>query len=352
MCTIKWTTILLLLGGVVLVSWISYPAPVVGYKMKLSDYGFFQGDIAEMIPAEDVIPYELNTPLFSDYALKARFIRFPEGKTVSYDDSLVLDFPVGTAIVKTFYYPVDARNPEKGRQLMETRVLLNEKAGWKALPYVWNAEQTDAMLDVAGARKEVSWKDDKGKKQKLSYVVPNMNQCKGCHLRGEILTPIGPSARQLNGAYTYPSGERLNQLSYWEAKGVLTELPALTSVPSVPIWKDPLSGSREERARGYLDINCAHCHNPDGPANTSGLYLDIHTEEPAKLGIRKSPIAAGRGSGGRKYDIDPGNPNASILVYRMESEDPGVMMPELSRKLLHHEGIELIRNWIAGMSKE
>ena len=340
----------LFIAGMALISWITKPdSSPPGYKLNLSEYGFFKGKIAEMTPAENVIPYELNTPLFSDYARKARFIRLPEGATVAYNDSLVLDFPKGTEIVKTFYYPVDARNPEKGRQLIETRVLIHEEGGWKALPYVWNEAQTEATLDVAGARRDVSWKDEKGKKQKISYAVPNMNQCKGCHLRGEELTPIGPSARQLNGTQTYHTEETHNQLAYWSEAGILKDLPDLADVPSVPSWTDPHSGTLEERARAYLDINCAHCHNPDGPANTSGLYLDVHTEDPAKLGIRKSPIAAGRGSGGRKYDIDPGNPNASILVYRMESEDPGVMMPELSRKLLHQEGIDLIREWIAGM---
>ena len=337
----------LLLGGI---GWnIPHPLQEGSYKSQLSEYGFFAGNIAEMIPAEGVIPYDLNTPLFSDYARKARFVRVPPGKKIPYNDTLVLDFPVGTEIVKTFYYPVDARNSAKGRNLIETRVLIKEEAGWKALPYVWDDQQTDAFLDVAGARKEIHWKDEKGKKKKLDYVVPNMNQCKGCHLYADALSPIGPSVRQLNKDFTYGSQGTDNQLQYWKEKGILEGLPELSKIPHLPDWDNPQTASLESRARAYLDINCGHCHNSQGPANTSGLYLDIHTQDPAQLGILKSPIAAGRGSGGRKFDIDPGNPNSSILVYRMESEDPGVMMPELSRKLIHQEGIQLIRDWISGM---
>ena len=321
------------------------------YKQKLSDYGFFTGSLSAMNPSKRVIPYELNTPLFSDYAWKARFVYFPEGSTASYDPEEVMAFPVGTHIIKTFYYPKDFRHPEKGRNLMETRILIHEDKGWKALPYIWNEEQTEAYLDVAGGRKAISWKDKNGKKKKLEYVIPNMNQCKGCHLKGEKIMPIGPTARQLNGEMEL-NGSSHNQLSYWAEKGYLQGLPELSLAPKVPKWDDPHSGNLEDRARAYLDINCAHCHKPDGPANTSGLFLHVQETDPAKLGINKAPIAAGRGSGGRKYGIVPGKADESILLYRMESEDPGVRMPELARKMIDEEGVELIRSWINQMESK
>ena len=89
---------------------------------KLSDYGFFQGNIAQQQPAAGVVPYALNTPLFSDYAEKLRFMKLPDGRAVAYNDSAVLDFPVGTTLIKTFYFPTDFRDPAKGRRLMETRL--------------------------------------------------------------------------------------------------------------------------------------------------------------------------------------------------------------------------------------
>ena len=157
------------------------------YRENLSDYGFFKGLLKDQIPADGVMPYALNSPLFSDYASKLRFVRLPEGQSVAYNPDSVLQFPVGTAIVKTFYYPIDERNPKKGRRLMETRVLLHEAKGWVALPYIWNKEQTDAVLEVAGGSDPVSWIDASGKKQSFDYQVPNMNQCKGCHERsGEL----------------------------------------------------------------------------------------------------------------------------------------------------------------------
>jgi hypothetical protein len=102
------------------------------YRENLSDYGFFKGLLKDQIPVDGVMPYALNSPLFSDYASKLRFVRLPQGQSVAYNPDSVLQFPVGTAIVKTFYYPIDERNPKKGRRLMETRVLLHEAKGWVA----------------------------------------------------------------------------------------------------------------------------------------------------------------------------------------------------------------------------
>lgn len=345
----RWITIgIVVVLGILLSSNTREKAVAFQAKEKLSDYGFFVGAIADMHPAADVIPYELNSALFSDYAKKARFVRLPEGASANYNADQVLEFPVGTAIIKTFYYPIDERKPEKGRRLMETRLLLHEAAGWVALPYIWDEAQTNAYYDVAGDTKEVAWRDAKGKKHKQDYSIPNMNQCKGCHLRGEDIVPIGPSARQLNGDFAYATGS-MNQLKKWEAIGILKNLPELEHVPKIASWNMAETGDLDSRARAYLDINCGHCHNPEGPANTSGLYLNIHENNPEKIGVGKAPIAAGRGSGGRAVSIAPGKPDASILVYRMASTDPGVMMPEVSRKLVHQEGVALIREWIAAM---
>jgi uncharacterized repeat protein (TIGR03806 family) len=317
-------------------------------KEKLSDYGFFTPNLAEMQPLDGVVPYQLNTPLFSDYAFKARFIRLPQGAKVAYNPDQVFDFPVGTAIIKTFYYPKNFAQPTGEKTIIETRVLLHEDKGWTAHSYIWNDAQTEAYLEVAGGDKPITWKDEKGKKQHLNYSIPNKNQCKGCHNQNELLLPIGPSARQLNGQFSYAQGTE-NQLKHWQKIGMLEGLPSdETLLPSVPKWGDT-HANLEARARTYLDINCAHCHNPKGPAKTSGLYLNYNETERTAQGIRKTPVAAGRGSGDRQFDIEPGNPDASILVYRMESTDPGEMMPELSRRLLHKEGIDLIRAWVKGM---
>lgn len=323
----------------------------VGPK-KLSEYGFFAGNMADMVPADGVMPYDLAVPLFSDYSFKARFIKLPEGsQPVAFNDDDVFDFPVGTTIIKTFYYPTDMRDLSKGRRLLETRLLVHESDGWKALPYIWNDEQTEATLQIAGGRKDVAWVHTDGKKRNLNYVIPNMNQCKGCHIKDGEMTPIGPKARYLNKEYKYAEGTH-NQLEKWHEAGILGALPAMATITQLPLWDDPHSGTLNERARAYLEINCAHCHRSGAPANTSGLLLEWHQQDPAVLGFHKTPVAAGRGSGSRLYDIDPGNPDKSIMLFRMDSEDPGIMMPELGRKIIHKEGVELIRQWIASLKPE
>lgn len=321
-----------------------------GIPEKLSDYGFFAGKPADQVPVTGVVPYALNTPLFTDYAEKLRFVQLPAGQSVAYNDSAVLNFPVGTTLIKTFYYPIDARNPGKGRRLIETRLLVHQTGGWKALDYVWNDEQTDALLEVAGDTKTVSYTDLQGILHQQSYTIPNINQCKGCHNRNEVVTPIGPSVRQLNGDLTYwQEGKPENQLTHWQRTGMLVGLPPLSQCPKTPVWNKPETGSLNDRARAWLDINCAHCHNPHGPAMTSGLNLSLTETNSTALGILKTPVAAGRGSGGLPYDIVPGKPDESILLYRVNSTDPGVMMPELGRKTIHTESVELLREWIKNM---
>jgi uncharacterized repeat protein (TIGR03806 family) len=321
-----------------LLAFIGLVSADADYKENLSDYGFFKGTLKEQIPSDGVVLYTLNSPLFSDYASKLRFVKLPVGQSVSYNPDSVLQFPVGTAIVKTFYYPIDERNPKKGRRLMETRVLLHEAKGWVALPYIWNKEQTDAVLEVAGGSDQVSWIDGAGKKQSFEYQVPNMNQCKGCHERSGEMTPIGPSVRQLNDSH---------QLQNWSTTGLLKGLPK-DHIPALVNYSDA-SASLDDRVKAYLDINCAHCHNPTGPARSSGLYLTWDSKDHTAYGFFKAPVAAGRGSGNLSYDIVPGKPEQSILHYRMASRDPGVMMPELGRQLTHHEGVELVRSWIASL---
>lgn len=310
---------------------------------KLSEYNFFEGHLADLRPAKDVFPYAVNTPLFSNYAEKLRFFKLPAGTRMTYRDSSVFDFPVGTVLIKNFYYPLDFRKPEKGRTLLETRLLVHEAAGWQAYPYIWDAEQTEAYYDPAGETREVRYVNSKGKKVVTPYLIPNKNQCKGCHISGDRLLPIGPSARQLNAN---APGANINQLLHWSDLGLVENLPAGTDLPRAVVWDDPSTGSLNGRARAYLDANCAHCHSRRGSANTSGLFLDIYEDDASHLGVMKSPVAAGRGAGDMQYDIVPGEPDKSILVYRMRTNDPAIAMPEIGREQVHREGVALIEEWI------
>lgn len=315
------------------------------YPEKLSDYGFFVGELHRLIPAERVVPYEVNAALFSDYAWKKRFIYFPPGTAANYHPTDVLEFPEGAVLIKNFYYPADFRKPDENIRILETRILKLENGKWIALPYIWNDAQTEAYLDISGRNIPVTWTHDDGMIRTLNYSVPNMNQCKGCHLRGDRVMPIGTTARQLNGPY---KGHQENQLIYLASAGLLRNLPPLDEVPHLANYEDEHE-TLDVRARAWLEVNCAHCHRPDGPAKTSGLHLLASVTRPFELGIGKPPVAAGRGSGGLKYDIVPGKPEQSILYFRITSTDPGIMMPELGKQLVHQEGVALIREWIARM---
>jgi uncharacterized repeat protein (TIGR03806 family) len=316
---------------------------------RLSQYGLFVGNGGSQEPAEGVIPYDLNSALFSDCALKYRFLRLPPGTHATYSDRDAFEFPVGTMIAKTFAYPRDARDPSLGRRLIETRILERKSEGWVGLPYIWNAEQTEATLELAGGTQDVEWIHGDGKPRTNNYIIPNANQCKGCHKAGETVTPIGPKARHLNRDFAYSSGVE-NQLEHWTRQGALSGAPPAAQAPKLAVWDDPKSGTLEARARAWLEINCAHCHNPDGPARNSGLDLLASQRNPTAFGIYKPPVAAGRGSGGREFDIVPGQPDKSILVFRIDSTDAGIMMPELGKRLVHKEGLALVREWIGAMA--
>jgi uncharacterized repeat protein (TIGR03806 family) len=301
-------------------------AAITGEAMpaKLSEYGFFT-DLASETPAARVTVYDLETPLFSDYAAKHRYLYVPTGQKARYDGEAAFDLPVGSALIKTFGY----RQAGKFKPL-ETRLLLRRAGGWIALPYVWKR---------AGTRIPVEFTDPAGTPRAISYAVPNQNQCKDCHALAGAIAPIGVKARYLNHD---------GQLEGLLATGMLDQLPA--DAPHIARWDDP-AAKLDDRARAYLEINCAHCHNPAGAASNSGLFLDWRRNDPTALGIGKRPVAAGRGSGGRAFAIQPGDPDASILIYRMESVDPGVAMPELGRATVHAEGVKLLRDWIESMPK-
>ncbi len=345
-----------------------------GQPTRLDDWHVLRIDDGRLVLNEGVVPYDLNTPLFSDYAHKLRTIWMPKGTSAQYRADTAFEFPVGTIISKTFYYPLPegqirdgksvARTPSSASvlqneslelsrvRLMETRLLVRRESGWIALPYVWNDAQTEAVLKRTGDLIPLELVAADGMREEASYQVPDQNQCGGCHMtdnRSRQLAPIGPKARHLNREFDYAQG-RENQLAHLVKAGYLSGTPDAAQVPRDADWTDAAQASLDERARAYLDINCGHCHSPTGAAITSGLWLDAPTTDRLKLGFCKQPIAAGKGTGNRRHDIEPGKPDESILSFRMDSADPAVMMPELGRSVVHREGVALINAWIQAQS--
>lgn len=322
------------LGGVIAQATVLEPAPVndtaitgAAFPKSLSEFGFFQ-DGRRQDPAARVHPYALNTPLWSDGAEKLRFIYLPEGTQLSADGEGLLKFPVGAAIIKTFAFGEGTT-----RRLIETRVLLHRADGWVALPYRWNAEQTDAALALAGGRLDLTTPAGEA----ISYAIPNKNQCKTCHSKDGQVIPIGPKARNLSADW----------LDDMRAKGVLAG--DISGGNRLPDWRTHATGPAAPLARAYLDVNCAHCHQPGGGASNSGLDLRWEQADAHAIGIMKRPVAAGRGAGGHDFSVVPGEPDKSILLYRMDSAEPGIAMPELGKSSIDKQGVAVVRRWIAEM---
>lgn len=313
---------------------------------ELSDYRLF-ATAAARTPAPGVLPYDLINPLFSDHASKYRYVYVPKGKAAVYDADEAFDFPVGSVLVKTFAFAPDMRAPTASERFIETRLLIRKAEGWVAYPYIWNAEQTEAVYSPVGGRQRIDTIDETGARLSINYAVPNQNQCKECHQTSGVFLPIGPKARNLNHAG--PDG--VNELEDWSARGLLTGAPAPDAAPKVPYAFDA-SADLGLRARAYLDINCAHCHKADGGASNSGLFLGWDETSPRGWGVHKRPTAAGKASGSNFYVIEPGHPDQSIMLTRMEATEPGMRMPELSRSTVDEKGVALIREWIAGLKPD
>ncbi|WP_418140574.1 hypothetical protein NUW46_15420 [Marinobacter sp. MA] len=341
---------------------------------KLSDYNLFS-DASDPTagPTRGGVPYDLSTALFSDYTSKYRFVFVPEGKTVGYSASEVLEFPVGTVIAKTFALPENTAMPNGAELVIETRLLILRNDGWIALPYYWSSE-SEATLAIAGKRlTDLTTINNQGQTLTFDYAVPKAADCTSCHSivpdlagpddqREQIFLPIGPKARYLNTDFSYPDGTVYNQLQYWAEGELLTGLPSdFNSVERAAVFNDsthiPSLSDVElnHAARAYLDINCAHCHRADltlpadyaGPAGSSGVQLEYnrnYADSPGKFGVCKDPVAGGKE--GYPYDVIPGNPDESYLLFRVETTDSRHKMPELGRSTVHQEGAQLIRSWI------
>lgn len=330
-----------------------------GKPARLSEWNLFDNVNAVLTPAPATLVFKPANPLFTDYAQKLRSMWLPANSEAQWQDGEI-SFPLGTILSKTFYYPTDAAGIAlqietlnqnsidlQHNRLVETRLLVRRANGWEAFPYVWNEQQTEAFLRVAGSTEMLDIKSDTGTFQ-FSYFVPNENQCAGCHVTEHPnggLHPLAATAQQLQTPFNASNNDAAAQIEAMRTRGWLSDTPPITATTS---WTDT-SASIPDRALAYLEVHCGHCHNPQGAADTSALLLNGSTTAPVNLGVCKSPVAAGGGAGDRLFAIVPGAPERSILLYRMESTAPDEMMPELGRSLLHAEGIALIRQWIAEM---
>ena len=288
----------------------------IAFPQKLTSFELYQGNISDLNPADGIFQYDLNTPLFTDYASKQRLIKLPKQGQMSITDQPVLSFPDSTIIAKTFYY---TESENESHKILETRILIKRDEKWNVGVYQWNEEQNEAFLIKNGADTPITFYH-LGKMISTEYHIPSNAECTTCHNSNRSVSPIGPKLINLNRNHSQTKGQ-MNQLEYWKYLDKLNG--QLLNIDGMPNWEDP-SYPLSDRARAYLDVNCAHCHNPTGVARDFRLDLSYST-----------PL------------YSSGIPEVgSQIIYRMESSWEDEKMPKIGTTIQHEEGIELIKKYL------
>lgn len=317
---------------------------------KLSDYNFFKSPMSDQKPVYGVLPFKPASKLFTDYAKKKRFVWMPEdvSATLGPDDEPI-NFPVGTILIKNFYY--DNVQPENQKKIIETRLMIMKDEGWIFANYIWNEEQTEANFDSEGAFMPIQWVES-GVTRDINYRIPNEAECYMCHYSYTKPVPIGPKPQSLNFAIAYEDGN-INQLQKFKDFGYLSsEIPS--DITSIIDYTDT-SQSLDIRARSYLDMNCAHCHRDGGFSEFYPVRFNF-TAAPDynALGFCVAPNININGmiDGNANHIVYPGDYNQSVLFYRMNTVDERIKMPVKGRSLVHDESVQLINNWINSFPEE
>lgn len=340
---------------------------------KLSAWHLTQSDGQTLTLPQGVLPFSMNTSLFSDYAHKLRTLWIPKGTQIGYVADGPLQFPVGAVLTKSFFYPkavastpgvIGAAQTDQvdggetvdlaNNRLIETRVMVREPNGlWGAVTYVWDADQKDATLVRTGQNISIELVPTQGTSKQFTYAVPTDSQCVLCHktnVSAGTFEAIGPKASNLNRDYAYAAGT-VNQLYKLVSLQMLTGYTA--PAPKMVVWNDP-GVPLADRARAYLDVNCSSCHSAAGRAANTNLWLGVPVTDATNLGVCKAPVS-GQQRNQFAYDVTPGNAAASFLYFRMSNYRPNanpssVAMPELGRHVFHEEGNALVRDWINAMT--
>jgi len=311
---------------------------------SLSDYQLFEGDLKNLEPSFGVLPYALNSTLFSNYAKKKRFIWMPNNSKASFvNENIPLDFPIGTILIKNFYY--DNVLPENTTKIIETRLMIKKQEGWVFANYVWNDEQTDANFDLNGSYVNLQWQYEEEIKS-VQYRIPAGAECHTCHKVMETAQPIGPKPRNLNLIYNYDDGSA-NQLDKLVNIGYLENtLPA--TIASLPNYNDT-SETLENRVRAYLEVNCAHCHSEETHCAYRPMRFDYsETSNFTNIGVCvDADTDLGYNLG---HIVEPGDARNSVLHFRLNTTEPSERMPLLARTIIHTEGVQLIEDWINSLN--
>jgi uncharacterized repeat protein (TIGR03806 family) len=310
---------------------------------RLSQTGAF-ADAKQLEPANNLLPYDLVLPFWSDSAVKARFVAIPDAK-VGFSPTGEWTFPPGTVFTKTFELPTDSTHPQAKRRL-ETRLLVVDRnGGVYGVTYKWRADLSDAdLVGAEGLHEDVTVRDASGTHQQTWYY-PSRTDCLVCH-NGHTNGPLGPKTRQMNRDVRYPDGITENQLRRWNRLGLFdTKLDeqAIASYPTLA-RSDDTSRSIEDRARSWLDANCGHCHRPGGTV----ANFDARYETPlAEQHLIDGPVLIDQNID-RARVISPHDPWRSVALMRVNTNGE-IRMPPLARNTIDKQGAALLRDWIESL---
>lgn len=311
----------------------SFPPDGPTFPTLLSQTGCYT-DMASRTTSPDLVAYELNSPLWSDGALKRRFFSIPVASTLGFEPEGALRLPIGSVLVKEFWLEA-TQGVASSAVPMETRFLVKrcEKGQcvepWQGYSYRWNTGGTDGSLLAADEGGAVPWLLDSG--QQHQHFYPTRDQCALCH-HSSVGFALGFQAGQLdrNGVFG-PLVD--NQLEVLDRAGLLDAdfMQARSTAPSLPSPAD-LSFSKEARARSYLHANCSHCHNPQGQRSTIDFRFS-------------APLA----SDNICNHLTPTIPATSLILERMKSRQGG-QMPPLATFQEDALGVQALEAWISSLN--
>jgi uncharacterized repeat protein (TIGR03806 family) len=317
---------------------------------KLSDLGAFV-NLQTLEPAPGIIPYDVNTPLWTDGAAKNRWIALPNNgshnsaaEQIKFDAEGNWKFPAGTVLIKHFGLPNNARNPDQIVK-METRFLVFTTDGAYGLTYKWNDAGTEAYLidvDEAVSRNITMW-DANGNTSTQRWDYPTRQQCMQCH--GSVAGyALGVKTRQLNKDLRYPSGITANQLETWNHLGMFQQdIGDPGDYPvSAPIGDT--KSSEAMRVRSYMDANCSYCHRPNGVEGAFDGRSAVSLYDQALI---NTAVVSHASPAGAKIVV-PGHASSSELWRRDRSTGPE-KMPPLGRQVVDQTYINVLTSWINGL---
>jgi len=313
-----------------------------GMPALLSDTGCFT-DLKTLEPGPDLIPYDVNSALWTDGAFKPRYMVVPSPKRITIEEDGSWVFPDGSILIKAFGFEFDSGDPGS-RRVVETRFMVRRDGQWDYWTYQWNEEGTEGELLEKRKTVEYTLRHD-GTPKVIEYLFPEREDCTTCHGMA-INDVLGPKTGQLNRDRDY-DGVVANQLvAMAEIDLLALDADEEIDPAAEPRMANPQNGEGTlgERARAYLDANCAHCHRPDGYANSGDHGLDFRYQVPLEHTGICDPMKYFEWVGVPR--LAPGNPDGSGILQRFLLQDE-LRMPSIGTSTIDAFGNSLLRDWIA-----